>query len=142
MARESTDEARQALGALIDGRSDHQIVDGVLQRGVESVLDQVFTGMTEAFLAEKAGSQSAVIQYDILVGGETYTYQLKIADGTCAMVRGTPDRARTTLVAPVPDFLRLITGKLGGMMPFMTGRLKIRGDMLFAQTMQGWFRQG
>jgi putative sterol carrier protein len=142
MATQSSDEARRALAALIEGRSDDEIVEGVQARGVEKVLDQVFEGMVDAFLPAKAGSESAVIQYDIDVGGTTHTYQLAIAGGKCAMAKGAPQKARTTLVAPVPDFLRLITGKLGGVMAFMTGRLKLRGDMLFAQTMQRWFRQG
>jgi len=57
-------------------------------------------------------------------------------------VNGAQGPARTTLVAEVPSFLRLITGKLGGMMAVVTGKLKVKGDMLFAQTMQSWFRQG
>ena len=142
MATQSTEERRQELAALITGRSDQQIVDGVKTRGTERVLDQVFTGMCEAFMPVKAGNQRVVLQYDIGVGEETYTYQLKIADGRCEMVKGAAGPARTTLVAEVPNFLRLITGKLGGMMAVVTGKLKVKGDLLFAQTMQSWFRQG
>src|SRR5262245_20714961 len=142
MAKQSSDEGLRLMGELIDGRSDDEIIGGVQQRGVENVLDQVFAGMVDAFLPEKAGKQHAVIQYEILIAGSTHTYQLAIADGKCVMAKGAPDKARTTLIADVPDFLRLITGKLGGMMAFVTGRLKLRGDMMFAQTMQGWFRQG
>jgi putative sterol carrier protein len=38
--------------------------------------------------------------------------------------------------------LRLVSGKLNGMQAFFAGKLKLTGDMMFAQTMQGWFNQG
>ena len=39
----------------------------------------------------------------------------------------------------LPDFLRFLTGQLDGMQAFMTGKLKLSGDMMFAQSMQAWF---
>ena len=57
------------------------------------------------------------------------------------MVKGAGGPAKTTLTLNAADFLRLITGKLNGMQAFMSGKLKIGGDMMFAQVMQGWFRQ-
>lgn len=142
MAKQSSDERRQALADLIGDRSDDEITAGIKTRGVEKVLDEIFHGMADAFMPDKAGNKSAVIGYEITVDGTPHAYHLKIADGKCELVKGAPAAARTTLVANVPDFLRLISGKQGGMMAFMTGRLKLRGDMMFAQTMQGWFRQG
>ena len=55
----------------------------------------------------------------------------------CAVAGG----AAAIVTLNVADFLRLITGKLNGMQAFMSGKLKIQGDMMFAQVMQGWFRQ-
>ncbi len=141
MAKQSSDEGRQMLATLIDGRSDDEIVTGIGRRGTDTVLDQVFAGMVDAFMPEKAGGTNAVIGYEIDVGGTTHKYQLTIAEGRCAVAKGVSGPARTTLVLAVPDFLRLVSGKLNGMMAFMTGRLKLRGDMMFARTMQGWFRQ-
>src|SRR5262245_26196182 len=142
MAKHATDEGREALAAMIDGRSDEEIVAGVESRGAEKVLDEVFRGMVDAFMPEKAGDKSAVIGYEIDVGGKTHSYQLKVGGGRCQLMKGAPEPARTTLVATAPNFLRLITGKLNGMLAFMSGKLKLRGDMMFAQTMQSWFRQG
>jgi len=132
---------RQELAATLEGRSDEEITQGVLAQGADTVLHQIFSGMAEAFLPDKAGSQSAVIQYDINVGGTVHSYQLKIAGGKCELVKGAAGPARVTLVLQAPDFLRLVTGKLNGMQAFMTGKLKLTGDMMFAQVMQGWFEQ-
>ena len=132
---------RQELAGTLEGRSDDEITQGVVTQGAATVLDQIFAGMAEAFLPEKAGSQSAVIQYDINVGGTVHTYQLKIAGGKCELLKGAAGPARVTLALLVPDFLRLVTGTLNGMQAFMTGKLKLSGDMMFAQVMQAWFEQ-
>jgi putative sterol carrier protein len=46
-----------------------------------------------------------------------------------------------TLALAFPDFLRLVSNKLDGMQAFFSGKLKLTGDMMFAQTMQGWFKR-
>jgi putative sterol carrier protein len=142
MAKASSEEGRQMLAALIDGRSDEQIVAGIQRRGPEKVLEQIFRGMCDAFIPEKADGESAVIGYEIRVGDDAFAYQLKIAGGKCKMVKGAPGPARTTLVAAIPDFLRVISGKQNPLLALVTGKLKLRGDLLFGRTMQRWFRQG
>jgi len=134
-------QRRQELAATLEGRSDEEIAQGVVAQGADTVLDQIFAGMCEAFLPAKAGTQSAVIQYDVNVGGTVHTYQLKIAGGKCELAKGPSGPARVTLAIHAADFLRLVTGKLNGMQAFMTGKLKLTGDMMFAQVMQGWFEQ-
>jgi putative sterol carrier protein len=138
---DDSDKARQELAASIEGRSDEEIVKGCEAQGIDNVLGQVFAGMGQAFLPEKAGAQSAVIQYDVTAAGRTHTYQLKCAAGKCEVVKGGGEPARVTLTLSLPDFLRLVSGKLNGMQAFMAGKLKLGGDMMFAQVMQGWFRQ-
>ena len=136
----ASDARRQELANMIEGRSDEEIAKGVEATGVETTLERVFAGMCEAFLPEKAGPQSAVIQYDVTASGRTHSYQLKVADGKCQIVKGAAGPARVTLGLGLADFLRLVTGKLNGMQAFMSGKLKLQGDMMFAQTMQGWFQ--
>jgi putative sterol carrier protein len=140
MSAES-DARRKELADSLEGRSDDEILQGVQAQGVDTVLDQIFGGMKDAFLPAKAGSQSAVIQYDVNAGGKVHSYQLKIADGKCELVKGAGGPARVTLALAMADFLRLVSGKLNGMQAFMTGKLKLTGDMMFAQVMQGWFEQ-
>ncbi|HZP41621.1 MAG TPA: SCP2 sterol-binding domain-containing protein [Candidatus Binatia bacterium] len=130
----------QELAASIEGRSDDEIVKGVEAQGIDDVLGAIADGMCAAFVPAKAGGQSAVIQYDITAGGQKHTFQLKVADGKCEAIRGSGGAARVTLTLSLPDFLRLVTGKLNGMQAFMSGKLKLAGDMMFAQVMQGWFQ--
>jgi putative sterol carrier protein len=129
------------LVALVEGHSDEEINNAVKSQGVDKVLSDVFNGMAAAFDPAAAAGQSAVIQYDVAAPDGAHSYQLKIADGKCAVTKSGSDAARITLGLGLPDFLRLIAGKLDGMQAFMSGKLKVGGDMFFAQTMQSWFKQ-
>src|SRR5437867_8877919 len=142
MSDQSIEARRGVMSALNEGRSDEDITRGVEDRVVEGVLDEVFQGMTEAFLPDKAAGQSAVVQYDVTVAGEPHTYQLNIAGGRCEVVKGRADTPQVTLTLALPDFLRLVAGKLPPVQAFMSGKLKLQGDMMIATAMQGWFRQG
>lgn len=132
----------EELKALIEGKSDDEINAGLKEGGVDTALDKVFEGMVEAFLPAKAGGQSAVIQYDVNTPDGKKSYQLKVADGKAQSLKGSPESARVTLTLNAPDFLRLVTGKLNGQTAFFQGKLKLSGDMMFAQTMQSWFKMG
>ena len=130
---------RDELAAMIEGKSDDEINAGVAERGTEKVLSQIFDYMAGRFQPDRAGNQSAVIGWDITSPEGTHSYQLKVADGTCTPVQGNAEPARVTLGMALPDFLRFLTGQLDGMQAFMTGKLKLSGDMMFAQSMQAWF---
>lgn len=107
--------------------------------GSAKFLDGVFEGMSTAFNPSKAGDQQATVQYEITAADGTHSYAMRIADGRCQVERGAAESPRVTIRAALPDFLRLITGKANGMQLFMTGKLKVTGDLFFAQTFQGWF---
>ena len=131
--------SRDELAAMIEGKSDDEINAGVAERGTEKVLGQILAYMATRFVPERAGGQSAVIGWDVTSPEGTHQYQLKVADGTCTAVSGSAEPARVTLGMALPDFLRFLTGKIDGMQAFMTGKLKLSGDMMFAQSMQSWF---
>ena len=95
--------------------------------------------MEERFQADKAAGQSAVVQWDITAPDQTYSYNVTIADGACKAAEGAAESPRLTLGLALPDFLRFVAGKLDGMQAFMSGKLRLGGDMMFAQQMQAWF---
>jgi putative sterol carrier protein len=130
-----------SLSSALDQHSNDELNAAVLSQegGAAKFLDGVFEGMSSAFNASKAGGQEATVQYEISAPDGTHGYAMRIADGRCAVERGTVESPRVTIRAALPDFLRLITGKANGMQLFMTGKLKVAGDLFFAQTFQGWF---
>ena len=95
--------------------------------------------MSESFNPEKAAGQQAVVQYEIGSPDGTHEYAMRIADGCCEIEQGRAESPRVTIRMGLADFLGLITGKANGMQLFMTGKLKVQGDLFFAQTYQSWF---
>jgi putative sterol carrier protein len=130
---------QDALGALVEGKTDEEINAFLQEAGVSTVLDQIFNAMKERFQPDKAAGQTAVVQWDISTPDGTESYQFKVDNGTCEINKGGTETARVTLGLSLPDFIRFVAQKLDGMQAFMSGRLKLSGDMMFAQTMQAWF---
>lgn len=130
-----------SLSTALDQHSNDEISAAIQTQegGSAKFLDGVFEGMSTAFNPSKAGGQQATVQYQITAPDGTHSYSMHIADGRCQIERGPAESPRVTIRAAMPDFLRLITGKANGVQLFMTGKLKIEGDLFFAQTFQGWF---
>jgi putative sterol carrier protein len=135
----STDDARSALAELVEGHSDDEITKAAEELGIDTLLDQVFAGMEQAFRPEKAAGQNAVVQWDVNAPEGTRSRTVRIADGTCKVEPGAAESPRLTLTLELPDFLRFVAGQLDGMQAFMSGKLKLGGDIMLAQTMQAWF---
>jgi putative sterol carrier protein len=127
------------LAQLIEGRSDREIEAGLAIMGVDSALEQIFQGMSERFLPERAGRTSAVVQWIIATSEGERRYHLTFDRGRCTWACGRPDKPRVTLWTTMPDFLRLIAGKLHGTQAVMQRRLKVRGNVFLAAKHQGWF---
>jgi putative sterol carrier protein len=99
------------------------------------ILDEIFRRMSEHFRADAAGDTEAVIHWRIggAPDGGTTDYETVIRHGTCEVHEGLQEEnARVTFKIGGADFLRLVTGNAAGPMLFMSGKLKIEGDMLFA----------
>ena len=130
-----------SLSAAVEQRSNEELVNAIEQQdgGVDGVLEKVFAGMAESFSAARAAGQQATVQYEISSPDGTHEYAMRIADGRCEIAKGRAESPRVTIRIGLADFLRLITGKANGMQLFMTGKLKVSGDLFFAQTYQSWF---
>jgi putative sterol carrier protein len=129
------------LSALIGNHSDKELIAAVQSQvgGVTGVLDRAFAGMADSFNPAKAGGQQGSVQYEITAPDTTHEYFMRVAKGRCEVGKGRIESPRATVRMPLPDYLRLITGGLKGMIAFMTGKLKVDGDLFFVQTFQAWF---
>jgi putative sterol carrier protein len=130
-----------SLKHAVEQKSNEELVSSIQRQdgGVDGVLEKVFTGMSESFNPGKAAGQQAVVQYEIAAPDGTHEYAMRIADGRCEIENGRAESPRVTIRIGLADFLRLITGGANGMQLFMTGKLKVSGDLFFAQTYQSWF---
>ncbi len=95
--------------------------------------------MPKAFLPEKAVGVDAVIQYH-LTGEEGGDWVVTIRDGQCTVEEGTAENPRLTLTADAQDYKDVILGKLDGMKAFMTGKLRLSGDLNLAMKLTNFFK--
>ena len=102
--------------------------------------DQVVSEMPNYFLPDKAGNTNASIQFD-LSGEHAGKRFIKIADGQATSGQGEVESPNLTLIADSKDFVKIFTGGLDPTAAFMSGKLKIKGDMGLAMRMQTMFRR-
>jgi len=119
--------------------SDDEIAQRIHDAGTEGVLDAVFTGMQERFQPDKASGVDAALQWLVADGGDEHPYTVTVKDGTCETHPGRVDDPRVTLTTDVVSFAKLMAGKAPGPMLYMTGKLKIQGDLMLAQRMTNFF---
>ena len=106
------------------------------------ILSEIFRRMSEHFRAEAARETEAVIWWRIGGGPDDGVdeYETVISGGTCEVHEGfVADSARVTFSVGGADFLRLVTGNAAGPLLFMSGKLKIEGDMMFAASAASLF---
>jgi putative sterol carrier protein len=126
------------LTQLTEG-GDEEIAQKIHAAGTEQVLDGVFRGMQERFQPDRASGVDAQIQWVVSDDGEEHPYVLTVKDGTCASERGLAESPRVTLATDVVSFAKLMAGKAPGPQLYMTGKLKIQGDLMLAQRLTTFF---
>jgi acyl dehydratase/putative sterol carrier protein len=102
-------------------------------------LDQIFDGMQERFQPDKAAGVDATIQWLISDGGEEKPYTVTIKDGGLTTAAGTAESPTVTLATDSDSFVALMTGKAQGATLYMSGKLRIQGDLMLAQRMGSFF---
>jgi putative sterol carrier protein len=99
---------------------------------------QIFPTMCQRFVPEKAEGVNAIIQFD-LSGDNGGLYWLRIAEGACESGEGQADNPKMTLRATADDYYAVVTGAMNPMQAFMSGKIKIQGDMSLAMKLQTMF---
>ena len=89
---------------------------------------ETFDAMQSKFQPGKADGVTATIQYDI-TGDQAGSWHAVIKEGTCAVNAGAAASPNLTLTMSSQDWLDMVGGKLSGQMAFMSGKLKLKGDM-------------
>jgi putative sterol carrier protein len=104
------------------------------------LLDAIFARIPGQFRPDNAAGQSAVIEWNITGGPNgTDTFQVTVADGACTVSRGATAEPRVAFSLGGVEFLNLITGQSDPMMMFMTGKVKVKGDMVLAASIPKLF---
>jgi putative sterol carrier protein len=121
---------------------DDQLAEGMASENRALVLDGIFDQMEAHLDPERAAGTEAVIDWKIWdrpEGGYDH-YRVHIFGGACRVEKdpGDGDARVTFRIKPV-HFLKLVTGNASGPQMFVTGKLKIDGDLMFAAQVQSLF---
>lgn len=84
--------------------------------------------MPQALNKDALGDTRAVIQYDI---SEPVYHVLE--DGELSVHEGQASAPDVIITMADDDLVKLLSGELNGMAAFMSGKLKLQGDMMLAQ---------
>ena len=91
------------------------------------------------FLPEAAPDLDAVIQYE-LTGEEGGDYIISIKDDKCKVTEGKAENPLVTVTADGRDFGDVLLGRANGMQYFMTGKIKLAGDLNLAMKLTTFFK--
>jgi len=136
-------DAKQ-LAAMVAEVSDEQLAEAMSNPGGRKlVLDEVFKRMADHVEPSQIDAIDAVVHFRITdaPGGGDDVYEVTIKDGAVAVSEEpTTDRPKVAISTGPVHFLKLVTGQRSGPVLFMTGKLKLEGDVMFASRMTSFFR--
>ena len=101
-------------------------------------VQETFAAMPGRFRPDKASGTSATIQYDVSGDGGG-TWHAVIKDGACIVKDGAAPSPSLTVQIAAQDWLDMISGKQSGQTLFMSGKLKVKGDMGLAMKLGSMF---
>jgi len=102
---------------------------------------ETFHAMPSRFRADRAQGLNAVFQYEI-TGEDGGKWYATVKDGACAVTEGEAPDPNLTITMAASDWLDLAANKLNPQMAFMSGKLKVKGDMSLAIKLGSLFAPG
>ncbi len=130
----------ETFARLISRASRDQLADVLSQESLRSmILTEIFRRMRSHLRVDRTRSVSAVIHWRFPTAGDYDRFETIIEHGTCVVSRSHTRDPRVTLTLSPYDFVRLITSNASAPVLFMTGKLKVRGDLAFAATLTTLF---
>jgi putative sterol carrier protein len=129
----------EEFSRLVGSMGEAQLTDAIHGIGTGRVLDRVFAQFSARFRPEHATGVDAESQFVIRDGTEEHPYVVGIRGGRCEVRPERSAEPRVTLVAELLPFVKLVTGHAEGANLFMTGKLRVAGDLVFALRLLSFF---
>lgn len=102
-----------------------------------ATMKEILTGLSTVLQNNTAKNKgvNGVFQFDIS-GDDPMEFFFKLDDGAPTVGEGAADSPSITISMAAADFKDMVDGKLNGTMAFMSGKLKIKGDMSLAMKLE------
>ena len=102
---------------------------------------ELIEAIPKAFLPEKAGNATARFLLD-LSGDEGGQWLLHIAEGTCTVREGGEAKPDVTIKMDAADFSALFRNQMDPIKAFMSGKIKVAGNVGLVMQLLQWFDRG
>jgi putative sterol carrier protein len=131
----------EEVAGAISSITDEQLREALTGPQREAIIGEVFRRMEAHFKPGSAAGVDAVIHWKIMgrPDGGIDHYEVVLHDGACTTSKAPQHEPRVTLALDGVDFMRLVTGNAAGPTLFMSGKLKIEGDLMFSTQIQSMF---
>jgi putative sterol carrier protein len=94
----------------------------------EISMEEVFSGMVERFNPAAAEGLKALLQFS-LTGLQSGEFIIDIKDSTATLVRGVDRSPELFVEIDSEDWVAVAEGRLDGTQAYMSGKMKVKGDM-------------
>jgi len=101
-------------------------------------ITELFEAMPSALNSAAAAGMNKTFQWNI-TGEEAGVWAFKIANGVGELIPGGVEKPDVTITVSDNDWLAITEGRLDPTSAFMTGKVKIAGDMMLAMRLQQLF---
>lgn len=134
---------RDDLVAVLDGHSRSEVRESVLATGPDLVVAQVIKVLNGDAAPRGDMPEDAVVQWFVSAPGATdhTSFFFLIEQWHFAAVPGVAEQAKATVTIDIADFLFLMAGQLDVVRAFLSRRLRVTGDVMFARTIESWFER-
>jgi len=92
----------------------------------------------ERFVQAEAEGVNSTFLFE-LSGDEPQTFHVVVADGKYELKQGAVEEPNLTVKMKSADYVKLTNGKLNGQIAFMTGKLKLSGQVALVMKLQKMF---
>ena len=105
-----------------------------------STTKEMMQTMEAAFLPEKAGAAKALIQLN-LTGEDGGMWIVDIANGQCQIREEEIQNPNVTVTMNADEFEALYQNKLNPVQAFMSGKIKVSGNVGMVMQLLNWFQR-
>ena len=104
-------------------------------------IQEFFDALPSKLEPARLAGMNAKFQF-VATGDNGGDWHVSIADGAADVGAGKVESPTIVLTAAAADWLALMNGQMNGQTAFITGKLKIQGDMTLAMKLESLFQLG
>ncbi|KAF9537014.1 hypothetical protein EC957_009043 [Mortierella hygrophila] len=111
------------------------VVEGFQSSALLSQIDEQLKALPEAERKEQVNKVKGVYQFNVKnKAGKVATWTFDLKNGAGAVHKGTVDKLKADITIEIADedFVALAEGKANGQKLFMSGKIKVKGNVMMA----------